>query len=152
MRIAAVIIFSLLLVSPHASTGVSPTNANIYVTFSAALRKATPRDGSSGAILFNLRPRKGIHINLTPPMSVTFDSSARVEAADTLETPAMDKFPYLDTSKAIVQKYKLLNRAGPSKPTGLTIKGTLTYFYCSDSEGWCSKFKQPFSLTVPAAK
>jgi hypothetical protein len=149
MRIAAAILFALLLISLRANTGVSPTNANLYVSFSAALKKGTPREGPGGAILFTLHPRKGIHINLTPPMSVTFDSSSAVKAADTLETPAMEKFPYLDASKAVVQKYTLVK---PSRSAALTIKGTLTYFYCSDSEGWCSKFKQPFALTVPAAK
>jgi hypothetical protein len=149
MRVPFAILLAILFIIPDTGRSVNPSDTNKYVRFTATLKPGAPRTGSTGALLFNLYPRKGIHVNLTPPMSVTFDSSAPVKAAGKLQTPAMEKFPYLDTSKAIVQRFTLLRKAKP--PTG-TIRGTLTYFYCSDSEGWCSKFKQPFELTMPATK
>jgi hypothetical protein len=59
----------------------------------------------------------------------------------------MAKFPYLDPSKAIVQRFTVDTppRSGP-----VTLKGILTYYYCSDAEGWCSRFRQPFTVTLPS--
>ena len=37
----------------------------------------------------------------------------------------------------------------PGAPHGpVTLKGTLTYYFCSDKEGWCSKYKQPVEIAL----
>ena len=149
MKIAVATAVSLLIVSLHVISGPGTPGENTYVRFSATLKHGSQAGRPAGALLFNLRPRKGIHVNLDPPISVTFDSTAPAKAAGKLEVPRMEKLPYLDTSKAIIQRFTLRRQ---SKPAPVTLKGVLTYFYCSDAEGWCSKFKQPFAVTVPVTQ
>lgn len=149
MRFAVAIFVSHLIFTTHATSGSGESRANTYVKFSATLRRVAAADRATGALQFNLRPQKGIHVNLDPPMSVTFDSTAPVKAAGKLEVPRMEKFPYLDTSKAIVQRFTI---AKQPKPGAVILTGILTYFYCSDAEGWCSKFKQPFAVTLPVTR
>ncbi len=144
---AAATSFALLLAAISAISGNNPEGANTYVKFSASLRPAL-RD-RPGTVQFELRPNKGIHINLEPPISVAFDTASPVKATGKLDIPRLEKVPYLDPARPIVQRVTLPKRSG--KDT-LTLRGTLTYFYCSDAEGWCSKFKQPFVLTLPAAR
>lgn len=146
MRTAA-FVFALLFAPIAAISGSNPDGANTYVRFSASLRASTP--GRPGAVHFELHPNKGIHVNLEPPISVAFDSASPVKPSGKLDIPRLEKVPYLDPAKPIVQRVTIPRQNG--KDT-LTLKGTLTYFYCSDAEGWCSKFKQPFVLTLPAAR
>jgi len=140
---------AVLALAPLAVSSEKPATENQYVKFSAALKQPTMAKGSTGALLITLRPQKGIHIVLEPPVSVTFDSAAPVEPSGKVEVSKMAKHPYLDTAKAIVQRFKLAKREPGST---VTLKGILTYFYCSDVEGWCSKFRQPFAVSVTVTK
>ncbi|MBI1808057.1 MAG: hypothetical protein HYR76_13540, partial [Ignavibacteria bacterium] len=60
----------------------------------------------------------------------------------------VDTSEYLDASKPIKQSFTL---AKSTKAGSLSFKGTLTYFFCSDADGWCSRFKQPIDVTVTVA-
>ena len=151
MRSAVLICAALLVVSARANSHPEPGGENNYVSFNASVKQGAR---ATGSLLFRLSPRKGIHINLDPPMSVSFDSGAPVKPAGKLEVPRMGKFPYLDTARAITQPFTLSihSAEGRTKPPSVTLKGILTYFYCSDAEGWCSRCRQPFAVAVPAAK
>jgi hypothetical protein len=149
MKSGILIAIAVLVFGSPAVSSEKPAGENQYVKFSAALKQPTMAKGSTGALLFMLRPQKGIHINLEPPVSVTFDSAGPVEPSGKVEVPKMAKHPYLDTAKAIVQRFKLAKR---ESGTTVSLRGILTYFYCSDAEGWCSKFRQPFELNLTVAK
>lgn len=149
MKPGITLIVALIAFAMYAISSEKPATENQYVKFSAALKRPTMAKGSTGELLITLRPQKGIHVNLEPPVSVTFDSAAPVEPSGKVEVPKMAKHPYLDTAKAIVQRFKLAKREPGSS---VTLKGILTYFYCSDAEGWCSKFRQPFAVSVTVTK
>jgi hypothetical protein len=149
IRIVVALGIALLWMAAPAVPGTGAPSENSYVKFTAKLKPGTPRARTAGEVHFTLRPQKGIHINLEPAMSLSFDSGAAAKAEGKLEVPRMEKFPYLDTTKSVVQRFTL---AGPGQTGKTTVRGVLTYYYCSDAEGWCSKFKQPFALTLPAGK
>ncbi len=107
------------------------------------------KSGSKGTILISLRPKHGIHINLETPTSIKFDSSEAFKPTGDLTLPKNPKDNYLDTSKFIQQSITVSKSA---KTGAMTIKGIFTYYYCSDEEGWCSKFKQPFELSAKISK
>jgi len=86
--VIAVLIFASLAVSSE-----KPATENQYVKFSAALKQPSMAKGSTGALLINLRPQKGIHIVLEPPVSVTFDSAAPVEISGKVEVPKCQSSP-----------------------------------------------------------
>ena len=148
MKRTLVIVSILTAALSHpAYCGKTPRSSNEYVTYSATVKQKSMKPGSTGVLLFTLRPNNGIHINLTPPITVTFDSSGVAAANGALTVPKANE--YLDASKPITQSFTLSRDV---KPGSLPIRGTLTYFYCSDAEGWCSKFKQSVECTVKVAR
>jgi len=79
MRPAITVLVTVVSFAAVAVSSEKPAAENQYVKFSVALKQPTMAKGSTGALLITLRPQKGIHINLEPPVSVTFDSAAPVE-------------------------------------------------------------------------
>ena len=127
--------------------GQSAPKTNTYVAFDSRVKERSLKAGGSGSILFTLTPQKGIHVNVTPPLSLSLDSASLISTAGKLRITKLDTL--LDSSKPIIQPITLSAKAtaGPA-----ILRGTLTYFYCSDSEGWCSKFNQPFEVKISVAK
>ena len=139
--IARYLVASLTLTSLLAA-GERPAE-NSYVACAVSIKQNSLRAGAAGKISILLTPRRGIHINLVPPVQVKFDSSDAVDSFGAPEIPKRDTT--LNTSKPIVVPVTLRKTA---KAGSLTLKGSVTYFYCSETEGWCSKFKQPVEFTV----
>ncbi len=125
----------------------TPLQSNEHVKFSISLKEKSLRPGATGNLLVRLQPKRGIHINLKPPISIAIDSSAIIARAGTPDIPKADTF--LNSSKPIKQPFTLTKNA---KRGAAVLKGTITYFYCSDADGWCSRFKQPFEVMVKVAK
>ena len=138
---------ALFIAATLSFAGESPASSNEYVKCTVGLRQRMLKAGATGTILITLEPKKGIHINLTPPISVALDSTGVVVASSTRELPKVKT--YLDTSKPIKYSFTL---SGALKPGPQVISGVLTYFYCSDADGWCSKFKQPINLKIDVVK
>jgi hypothetical protein len=121
--------------------------ANEYVRYSASLDTGRVTAGSTARLLLRLQPKKGIHVNLVPPLSLTLDSLPPALSAGKLSIPKRKE--YLDASQPISQTL----RVSPGAPPGtVNIRGMLTYYYCSDAEGWCSRYRQPVELTLTIVK
>ena len=118
-------------------------SVNNYVKYSAALQGKKLGAGSPARLVITLKPARGIHINGTPPLSVTIDSTGPVVAAGKPDVPLVKATGFLDTKKPIVMPLTVSNDV---KPGTVTVRGTLVYYYCSDAEGWCSRFKQPIEI------
>ena len=123
----------------------NPKTDNDYVKTVINLKQQKLKPGASGEILIYLKPKKGIHININPKIEVKLDSSGIIASTGNLVIPQAPKTSSLDPAKPIKQSFKLSHNI---KPGRAILKGTLTYYYCSDAEGWCSKFKQPVELTI----
>ena len=132
----------LFMSLPAFGGNTAPTNK--YVEYSATLKPGKLKPGASGQILIMLKPHGGIHINLEPPLNFAFDSSLQFTSSRSITIPKMKKANFLDPTKSISIPFTLTQSASHS--TTVTLKGTLTYYYCSDAEGWCSRFKQPVEI------
>ena len=135
------------VVSSAGRTGDASAARNQYVSCRVELNNNALRPGSTGELLITLVPARGIHINLNPPISFAFEGSSAVTPKGRLEIPKKDK--YLDGTKAIRQSFRVPASATPGT---MVIRGTIMYYYCSDAQGWCSRFKQPVELSVRVVK
>jgi hypothetical protein len=150
MTMKSSLILMLAIFTLHAFVAAeepTKTPVNEHVKFSITLKERSLKTGGAGNLLIRLQPKKGIHINLKPAISIAYDSTGIIARTDTPMIPATDTF--LNTSKPIQQHIML---ASGLKPGKAVIKGVVTYFYCSDAEGWCSRFKQSFELPVRVVK
>jgi len=149
MKSFSLIIFFLLLTSSfYLIAGESPTS-NESVKFKLSVKLKSKKAGSSGELVFSLKPKDGIHITLNPPMMFKLDSTDAVTIVGDLKYSKSEKSEYLDASKPVRQSFTLSNKI---KTGPLHVKGTLTYFYCSGTDGYCAKFKQPVDVVIKIVK
>lgn len=127
--------------------GEKPPTTNKFVKVEATVQQKQLHSGATGQLLFSVKPGKGIHVNIQPPLSVTLDDDSGATLSGTMifSTIKRDTLELLDSSKPIKQSFTLTKQMKPGK---IFLKGSFVYFYCSDAEGWCSRFKQPFNVEV----
>jgi hypothetical protein len=140
----SIAVLSFLASTPGAD---KPAVVNQYVKYAGKLSAASLKPGASGNLLVSLKPAKGIHINLKPALSVRFDSLSEVRPNGDPEIPK--KGEYLDAAGNI--RIPIIVPASFKSGTA-SLKAELTYYYCSDAEGWCSRFKQPIELSLTVGK
>ncbi len=133
----------LILAAVVLAIGGDKPAVNSYVDFGVKLEKTSLRRDSTGTLLLTLKPHKGIHVNTQPGPSFVFDTANGVHASGSLGLSMLEKSTFLDPQKPVRQRFSL---APGVQPGELTIKGTFIYYYCSDAEGWCSRFKQPVEV------
>lgn len=143
MKLPTFAFLALLLAIGPASAGSLRLTANKSVTVDVVVKDTLLAAGATGTIAFSFQPVDGIHINLTPPLSFKLDTAGRAALSGDLVLPK--GAPYLNTSAPVLQRYVIPKDAAPGR---IIVKGTLTYFYCSDKDGWCSKFKQPIEIAL----
>jgi hypothetical protein len=135
--------FLFLLASHLAFAGGSPSND--YVRLEVQPPSTALRPGSSAVVELLFTPVDGIHVNIDPPVQFALDSTTALTLTG---KPAMTKDTdtgYLSTTTPVKQTIVL----GKNIPAGrLSVKGTVTYFFCSESEGWCNRQKQPVEFTI----
>jgi hypothetical protein len=132
---------------PAAAQGTAaPSGADdVHVTVKLAASPDTLRPGAGAELLIAFSPKKGYHVNAVPPVSVSFDSAAPAREEGKLAIPSDTATGYLKSSLPVRRPFRLTPSAGrgPAK-----IGGVLTYYYCSDAEGWCRKENMPFAVPV----
>lgn len=140
-----------LLISLLAFGGISKPGQtqNKFVSCKVSVDKPLFRPGSKGTLLFMLKPQQGIHINIEPRPTFTFDSSCVITAGGKIELSRGDSSSFLSKEKPMKQSFFIPVTA---KSGVVTMKGMLTYYYCSDAEGWCSRFKQPVETTIEVTR
>ncbi len=139
------ILISTILLSTITVKSGNNNKINEYVQVDILTDKKIFKAGTFGEIIIKFKPKNGIHINLDPPISINLDSQASVRASGKSFFKKEDETEYLDVSKPVKQKFFIPRNITSGKHK---IKGMLTYFYCSNTEGWCSRFKQPFELDI----
>ena len=121
------------------------TNKHVTVEMRAPENISQTQDNE---ISFFLDPIDGIHINTNPKFELILDKKSTIEV---IGKPSFQKNEngYLDTQAAI--KFSVKPKAS-TKTGKQTLKGKLNYFYCSDKEGWCNRFSQPFEASITVTK
>jgi hypothetical protein len=143
MKLPTFALLALLLASTAAQAGSLRLTGNKSVAVEISLADTVVAAGDTITMAVRFRPVEGIHINLQPPLDFKRDTSSGAALAGSLVLPKGE--PYLNTNAPVVQRFVVPRGA---KPGRLSLNGMLTYFYCSDKEGWCSKYKQPVELSV----
>ncbi len=99
---------------------------------------------TSGEIAFVFEPVTGIHINTTPLFELKVEKDSPFEVVGKARFQKNEK-EYLDLKKPLEFSIK----AKKGTKTGFqNLKGKLNYFYCSDKEGWCSRFSQVIDVAI----
>jgi len=121
----------LLVLSPHKPQ----SKTNKYVLSNFKLEKIKQ---DKFALIITLKPIPGIHINSEPRPEIKFNEP--VEVLNIKFDKA--KGSYIDTQKPIIVELKIKTHEIKS------LSGKFIYFYCSDDEGWCSKFVENFRVEL----
>lgn len=127
----------------------SPVKENTYVKVDIALADTGVQAGSEGTILATFTPVEGIHINVDPPVELTLQENPSFAIHADPDMSIDEESGFLSTSQPVEQRFSV---ASSTTPGDYTITGTIVYFFCSDAQGWCRKFKQPITLSLHVGK
>lgn len=139
------LVFALLLTGavPAAAQPTGDPEEDVRITFAPETDTLNP--AAPGALLIRFAPRKGFHVNAVPAMSVAFDSLSAANLRDSMTVPQDTATGYLDSRRPVRQPFALKKGLRRGKAG---ISGILTYYYCSDAEGWCRREKKSFTVPV----
>ena len=139
----------LLIVFGIASGSERSSRENKYVKMEVAVAKDTVRAGEAGSMLITLTPIEGIHINVDPAVEVMLEKDEFATLGGDPEMSSDKETGFLAASTPIEQGFIVSSGAAAGEHV---LKGTIVYYFCSDAQGWCTKFSQPFSLKVNVLK
>ena len=129
--------------------GETPKNENKYVNLQIVLATDTLHAGDADVLRISLTPVEGIHINADPPVEVTLEKNTVVDLDGEPEMSTDKETGFLEVSEPIEQRLSISRKATPGWHA---FKGTIVYYFCSETQGWCTKFVQQFSLQVNVTK
>lgn len=129
------------------------------VKITAKAVKDTVRIGKETRLLFEMRPNAGLHLNVVPAITLELIDAKNF-------TLLAKKFTPDSTSKTLTTKdgYEIFDphHAQPVsfavkieknvKPGRYPLKAKLTYYYCSDAEGWCRFTNEEFVINLVVVK
>lgn len=142
-RIAVCFLISCLVIT--ASPGGENSQSNKYVKVETAIASADVKAGGKGTILIFFVPVDGIHINAEPPVTMKLEKDRLLSLEGEPDFSTDKESGSMSTSTPVEQRFAVSSKA---KPGEHTIKGTIVYYFCSDTEGWCRKFSQPMALKL----
>jgi hypothetical protein len=138
MKAYQIIATFILLI--HVPLAAAQPNAHVTLALKPVpvLKAGTPQN-----LMLLFHPKKGIHINVDPAITITMEKNQVAESVGKITAPK-DANGYLDASKPVLVSMT----PSASAPKGKhTLKMKVVYFLCSDAEGWCNRDEQ--SLDVP---
>jgi hypothetical protein len=146
MRLLALrgaIVLAMLPSGAMAQQGADP-GLIPHVKVYASLSKQAFKGGETGELRITFSPEEGYHINANPPVEFAIDSGKAVLLKGELTQPVDRSNGYLSTRSPVRQTVYV---PGTVAPGIHVMKATVTYYYCSDREGWCVRYRQPVSLS-----
>ncbi len=148
MKFFFVVLFTLLLPPHPALADAKLAEENEYVKCEIVLQQKELKAGSTGYVLISFKPKRGIHITTDPPFRISLDT---VQQFFRLGKALFSKDArgYLNSQETVRQPLMVARTVTPGT---YRLGGTLIYYYCSENDGWCSRFKQPIELTLTIAK
>src|SRR5262249_14286211 len=120
--------------------------------FEISARYEAPAKGQAqGAVLVSfVQTEAGVHVNEAPAPRLALDAGQSVldykppvAKGEAPVDPALAK--KLDLTQPV--RFPVTLHAGAAKGEQ-AVKGTVTYFYCSDHEGWCRKGTAEVAVSV----
>jgi len=138
-------IMTLILLAIPTERVTFTNNKHVTVEIKAPEKISLTKENE---LAFFLNPVKGIHINTTPTFELILEKNSQFEIVGKPRF-AKDEKSYLDIDKPV--EFSIKAKSG-TKSGKQSLKGKLNYFYCSDAEGWCNRFSQPFEVSVDVTK
>lgn len=142
MSILATLLLALTALAPEVS-------GREHVGLAAAFERGTV--GREGDVVVRFMPLDpAVHVNAEPTPRLTLEGLPRVleESTRPAQAATREAFPngrYLDTRVGLRFPAKLRPDVAPGRHT---VLGTLTYFYCSTTEGWCRRAQDQVEISV----
>jgi hypothetical protein len=130
-----VVVLGALVLAAASSATVAVT-----ATFVPARRPGTP-----AAVEVRFTPADPeVHVNRFPPPRLDLEPTQDILKAAPAPAAKPTDAKYLGP----VEPYRFPVVAKVPSAGGQTVKGTVTYFYCSQREGWCRKGSTDVELAV----
>ncbi len=131
----------------------SKSRINEYIQISVKVEKDSLKAGAQGRLLFSLKPKTGFHVNVEPPISLDLADNKNFSLLTQKFTPdstikpltTKDGYKIFNPSSPVFFDFKIAKSAKPGK---YSVQAKLTYYYCSDAEGWCSFTTEAFLVTI----
>jgi len=142
MYSALIMLFAVLL-APGTTKETPSENKYVKVHISAV--PETMKRSNEGELLVRFLPVDGIHVNADPPMEFRFDSTQILTLKGKPDFALDNDTGYLAITSPVRQKFVITRHTRPGE---YIVKGAIVYYYCSDDEGWCTKFTQPVELPL----
>lgn len=135
---------SVLLVLTSAST---PVAGHFEVSARFLPGKAA---GSGDVAVTFVAHDPDVHVNENPAPRLKLDSEQKILTTKPAKSarmapPAPAEAKYLDLAFPVLFPVAVTQPKAPA-----TVKGTVTYFYCSKRDGWCRKGTQAVEVPVSA--
>jgi hypothetical protein len=128
-----------------ADTIASTTSVSAILTASPALLKA----GQSGELLLRFLPASGIHIAGEPAVTILLDTTSILVSGGPpiQETDSTSGNLLADVPVRLM----VAGRTG-AEPGTYPGRATVSYFSCSETEGWCRKKSDILSFTITLSR
>lgn len=129
------------------------------VKITAKAVKDTVRVGKEAHLLFEMKPNDGLHLNVVPAITLelidakNFTLRAKKFTPDSTNKTLTTKDGYEIFDPHHAQPVSFAVQVEKSvKPGRYPLKAKLTYYYCSDAEGWCRFTNEEFVFNLVVVK
>lgn len=129
--IASLLLFALATGGEAPETSIGGGSPHFDV--SAEFRPAKAAAAGEVEVTFKAKDPE-VRINSRPAPRLKLDAEQKVLGEKPPHPPGPSSEKYLDLTFPVVFPVSVLGA-----PHGETVKGEVTYFYCSHREGWCKK-------------
>jgi hypothetical protein len=143
--IAPLVLLALVAGGGPPETG-SPLEAGSSPHFDVAAEFHSGKSAGTGEVAVTFTAKDpDVRINTVPPPRLKLDEGQKVLAEKPAPKPAGPPAEkYLDTTFPVVFPVAVVGAARGER----TVKGAVTYFYCSHREGWCRKGTADVDIAV----
>lgn len=120
-----------------------------YVNTHVSVKDSVVRAGGEGTILISFVPVDGIHVTSNPAVTMSLERNSTFAIRKPAEHKTDKKTGFLATSSPVEQRFIVAKNTSPGTHI---LRGTITYYFCSDEEGWCRKSTHPVELKLTIVK
>lgn len=139
------------------NTAIAQESEEVKIT--AKAEKDTVRAGRATQFVFHMQPAEGFHVNVEPQIKLALlDAKAFTLVAEKFTPGAEAKTLTTEDGYKIfdpqhTQPIAFAVKVAKSlKPGKYPVKTKLTYFFCSDKDGFCSFKNQEFVFNLVVVK
>lgn len=126
-------------------TGGGNEKKNPHVKVDVTIEPSSLKPGGRGEILIQFQPVDGIHINTAPPTEFNLAEGSPLTLVGEPIVPKDSTTGYLDARKPMRYTVSVSKSA---RSGSMKVSGTLVYYFCSDKEGWCLRWKENVTLIL----